>query len=74
MFLELVFILIETNTEYSFPGQKHSRLARLERVAMLVVSSCSPVPFILRWRRIVFRVGFTVIRTYTIRPLPRSET
>ena len=32
-------------------GQKHSRLARLERFAMLVVSSCSEHRFICRRQR-----------------------
>ena len=32
-------------------GQKHSRIARLERFAMLVVSSCSEHRFICRRQR-----------------------
>ena len=39
---------IETNDPF---GQKHSRLARLERFAMLVVSSCSEHRFICRRQR-----------------------
>ena len=55
-------------------GQKHSRLARLERVAMLVVSSCSEHRFICRRQRgapsqltvVVTRTSNSVIRFHAV--------
>ena len=54
--------------------QKHSRLARLERVAMLLVSSCSEHRFICRRQRgapsqltvVVTRISNSVIRFHTV--------
>ena len=55
-------------------GQKHSRLARLERFAMLLVSSCSEHRFICRRQRgapsqltvVVTRISNSVIRFHAV--------
>ena len=46
-FCEVFFLLPEKILTNRFDGQKHSRLARLERVAILLVSSCSTASLVL---------------------------